>query len=157
MLLKAFAIINANAESNLVIVGQNHIGQETQRLVDEFSITASVELVGTVPNEQIAEYLGRAHFLLLTSRYESQAVVLNEAMSSGVVVCATRVGLAFDLGDEYCITADTGDARELADKVLAIMNDAPKYATLRANAFRWCEIHDVKWTAAQYRKIYDRL
>ena len=155
-LLKSFGMISAIVDSRLVIVGQNHIGQETQRLVDEYSLGTCVELVGSVRNEQISEYLSRAHFILLTSRYESQAVVLSEAMSAGVVVCATRVGLAFDLGDELCILAGTGDSKGLADKVIAVIKDAGEYARLRSSGRRWCELHDAKWTAAEYRKIYER-
>jgi glycosyltransferase involved in cell wall biosynthesis len=153
-LLETFRIINERVDSRLIIIGQNHIGQETDSLIRKLSLQAGVEMVGSLPNNQIAEYLRQAHFLLHTSRYESQGVVFNEAMASGVVVCSTRVGLAADLGDDCCVLGEVGDSAGLAGNVISAIGDEARYARMRSNAHQWSVSHDVKWTAAQYRKIY---
>lgn len=156
-LIETFQMISDSVDAKLIIVGQNHIGQATDKLVEEYSLQSKVTLVGSVPNDEIAKYLRQAHFLLHTSRYESQGVVLNEAMACGVVVCATRVGLASDLGDDYCITSDVGDSSDLASKVVSTIHDDDRYTRLRSNGRQWGESHDVRWTTAEYRKIYEQL
>lgn len=155
-LLDTFRIINERVDSRLIIIGQNHIGQETDSLIRKLSLQAGVEMVGSLPNNQIAEYLRQAHFLLHTSRYESQGVVFNEAMASGVVVCSTRVGLAADLGEDCCVLGEVGDSAGLAGNVISAIGDEARYARMRSNAHQWSVSHDVKWTAAQYRKIYQQ-
>ena len=156
-LLETFRNINQVVASRLTIVGKAHIGGETERLVEKFQLQNCVRLAGSVPNRELSAYYERSHFLLHTSRYESQGVVLNEAMASGVVVCSTRVGLAFDLGDDHCITSDVGDSAGLANAVIRVINDEERYQQLRSLAHRWSTSHDATWTAAQYQSIYDLL
>lgn len=156
-LLKTFRTISESADAELIIVGQNHIGQQTENLIEEYSLQRKVTLIGSVPNQEIAKYMQQVNFLLHTSRYESQGVVFNEAMASGVVVCATRVGLAADLGDDYCITGNVGDSSSLASKVVSTLHDDYCFSRLRSNGRQWSESHDVKWTVAEYRKIYETL
>jgi len=156
-LIDAFRIINESVDSRLLVIGQDYAGQSTDSLIKASLLEAPVQIVGSLPNNQIARYLKKSHFLLHTSRYESQGVVFNEAMACGVVVCATRVGLASDLGENYCISSDVGDSAGLADKIIGAIRDEDRYARLRSNGYRWSVSHDVKWTAAEYRKIYEQL
>jgi glycosyltransferase involved in cell wall biosynthesis len=153
-LLRTFRQISEKVDAKLVIVGEGHIGGETEDQVRRLGLTSCVELIGAVPNARLHEFYSRAHFLLLTSRYESQAVVVNEAMSSGVVVCATEVGLVHDLGRQYFIAAKAGGFEHLAAQVLEVVADPGRYAELQGHAREWAEAHDLHWTAAEYRRIY---
>ena len=153
-LLDTFRIINEQVDSRLVIVGHGHIGAQTETLVEKYSLKGNVELFESVPNRKVANYFQTAHFLLHTSRYESQGVVFNEAMASGVVVCATRVGLAADLGEEFCILSDVGDSGCLARKIMEVVSDNDRFEYLRSNGRRWSTQYDVNWTAAKYQDIY---
>lgn len=156
-LLRTFRRISEKIDAKLVIVGEGHLGGETEDRVRRLALSSSVELVGAVSNSRLHELFSRAHFLLQTSRYESQAVVVNEAMASGVVVCATDVGLVHDLGRQFFVTAKPGDDEQLAAQVLDLVADPGRYAVLQARACEWAAAHDVHWTAAEYRRIYARL
>ena len=153
-MLRTFALISGKIDAKLVIVGERHVGHETEELTKRLGLTSSVELIGAVPNARLHEFFSRAHFLLQTSRYESQAVVVNEAMMSGVVVCATDVGLVHDLGRQCCIAARPGDFEHLAAQVLELVADPARYAAMQAGAREWATAHDLHWTAAEYRRIY---
>ena len=153
-LLRTFKQISGRIDAKLVIIGERHIGGETADQIRRVELSSSVELIGAVPNTRLHEFYSRAHFLLHTSRYESQAVVVNEAMTSGVVVCATDVGLVHDLGRQFCIAANVGDFEHLAAQVLELVADPMRYAALQAHAYEWATAHDLDWTAAEYRRIY---
>lgn len=153
-LLRAFARISEKIDAKLLIVGERHAGGETEDLVRRLSLSSSVELIGAVPNARLRELYSRAHFLLHSSRYESQAVVVNEAMMSGVVVCATDVGLAHELNPRCLLAAKVGDFEQLAARALELVADPACYAALQAHAREWSAAHDVHWTAAEYRRIY---
>lgn len=156
-LIESFRAMSEQVDARLVIVGQGHIGAETERLVEKYSLQERVKLAGSVPNQEIAGYLHESDLLLQTSRYESQGVVFNEALASGVVVCSTQVGLADDLGEDFCILSDVGDARGLAKKILAVVIDNDRIEKLRSNGRQWSTTHDVSWTAAKYEEIYRQL
>lgn len=153
-LLRTFKQISEKIDAKLVIVGERHVGGETQDLAGRLGLSSTVELTGAVPNARLHEFYSQAHFLLQTSRYESQAVVVNEAMASGVVVCATDVGLVHDLGRQFFVTAKVGDFEHLAAQVLELVVDPVRYAALQRHAHEWAGVHDLHWTAAEYRRIY---
>ncbi len=153
-LLRTFKQISGKIDAKLVIVGEGHVGGETERQISRLALSPCVELVGAVPNARLHELYSKAHFLLHTSRYESQGVVVNEAMTSGVVVCATEVGLVHDLGRKFFVSAKAGDSEHLAAQVLDLVADPMRYAALQAHAYEWAAAHDLHWTAAEYRRIY---
>jgi glycosyltransferase involved in cell wall biosynthesis len=156
-LLRTFKQISGKIDAKLVIVGERHVGGETDDQIRQLALSSSVELIGAVPNARLHEFYSQAHFLLHTSRYESQAVVVNEAMMSGVVVCATDVGLVHDLGRQFSVAAQVGDFEHLAAQVLELVVDSVRYAALQAKAYEWAAAHDLDWTAAEYRRIYAHL
>jgi glycosyltransferase involved in cell wall biosynthesis len=153
-LLRTFRQISGKIDAKLVIVGERHVGNETEDLTRRLGLSSSVELIGAVPNARLHEFYSQAHFLLHTSRYESQAVVVNEAMTSGVVVCATDVGLVNDLGRQFFIAAKSGDFEQLAAQALELVVDPVRYAALQGHAYEWAAAHDLHWTVAEYRRIY---
>jgi phenylacetate-CoA ligase len=156
-LLETFRRVSEECDCRLVIIGHGHRDGRTAMLVAQHGLSAVVDIIDPVSNRKLHEHFARAHFLLHTSRYESQAVVFNEAMASGVVVCATRVGLAADLGDEHCVTAPPGDAAGLARAILAVMREPERYARLRSQAYAWSGVHDLRWMVGQHAKLYLRL
>jgi glycosyltransferase involved in cell wall biosynthesis len=156
-LLRTFQQIVEKVDAKLVIIGERHIAGQTEDEIRRLALSSSVELMGAVSNARLHEFYSRAHFLLHTSRYESQAVVVNEAMASGVVVCATDVGLVHDLGRQFFIAAKVGDFEHLAAQVLDLLMDPAKYQALRAHAYEWAVTHDVNWTTAEHRRIYEQV
>ena len=157
VLLEVFKIVSSSIDARLVIVGSNHVGGRTESAVDEMGLSDRVQLVRPVSNQALVDYYDRAHFLLHASWYESQGVVFNEAMASGVVVCSTNVGLAADLAGQCCVVGAVGQAPDLAEKILALAGDEHRYLELQSQALAWSNTHDVVWSTNEYRKIYAQL
>lgn len=156
-LLETFRRVSDEHDCRLMIIGHGHREGRTPALIEQLGLSSIVEIIDPVSNKTIHHHYARAHFLLHTSRYESQGVVFNEAMASGVVVCATRVGLAADLGDELCVTAPPGDAAALARAISGVMREPERYARLCAQAHAWSAGHDLGWMVEQHRNLYHRL
>lgn len=154
MLLEAFKCIDQALGATLVQVGADYMQGAVQARAKAMGIDDKVQFMGLVPNTALAEQYRRADILLHTSRYESQAVVVNEAMASGVLVCGTHVGIMADLAGECCLTVPPMDARGLADTVVNIIANPAEMKRLRTTGRAWTEAHDLLWTAARYREIY---
>ena len=155
-LLRAFKIINKIVNCQLTIVGDDFLEGKIQQLVQELMLR-NVLFVEAVPHYELNKYLSNSNFMLHTSLHEAQAVVINEAMSSGVIVCGTRVGLLYDLTDDLCISVDIGDYSALAQKILELISDKKRIEKIRNSAYNWSVNHSAYWTYELCKKNYEEL
>jgi glycosyltransferase involved in cell wall biosynthesis len=112
-----------------------------------------VAIRGLLPYEELPNYYKNADVLLHTSLSEGQSEVVTEAMSSGVLVCGTRVGLMYDLPN-CCLSVPVQDFEILGFSVLKLLNDPQRIKEIRSNAYAWSKIHTIHWTADRIKELY---
>jgi len=103
--------------------------------------------------------LAIADVVVLPSRWEARALILQEAMRSGVPVVATRVGGTPELtGEDGALLVPPGDAAALAVAVTAVLDDPSLAARLRlAASARAATFPSVKDAVRSAVAIYSRL
>ncbi len=153
-LLNAFKLICHKIPSILTIIGEGQAEQQIRSLIFSLGIQDKIRFLGPQPYKLLPSFYHRADILLHTSLSEGQSEVVTEAMSCGVVVCGTRVGLMADI-PEACITVDVGDFYSLADQVIDLLGDKVRMNELRQNAFEWTMTHSIHWTSERTRELYD--
>jgi glycosyltransferase involved in cell wall biosynthesis len=156
-LIKTFQLINENVEANLDIVGLDTLSGEVQKIVYQLNLTNKIHFHGYYPNNQLSFFLRKSHILLHTSYWESQAVVVNEALASGVVVCGTKVGLIDDLVGKITIAVPVGDAGMLSKQILGLLENRKKYEELKANGIDWSTKHGLQIQSQKYNNLYNNL
>ncbi len=154
-LLKAFKAILSKVDAELTIIGPDYLGGKIQSLCERMDIDERVKFVGPIPHRVLSDYFSVHHFLLHTSLYEAQGVVVNEAFSSGVLVVGTNVGILSDLNNKCCLTCSTGDFEEISRLVLKLISNDSLSNELKINAKRWSDSYDSQWTLEEYLKLYD--
>jgi glycosyltransferase involved in cell wall biosynthesis len=93
ILIKAFAKVHQeNPVTTLQIVGDGEQKYELEALSRQLNIADSVEFYGELPRAQVASFLGNADCLVLTSQYETFAVVVHEALAAGKPVISFSCG-----------------------------------------------------------------
>jgi glycosyltransferase involved in cell wall biosynthesis len=152
-LLKAFSIISETVESTLTIIGEGVLKDKVIKLIHELRLRDRVSILNPLPYEQLPHYYHEADILLHTSLSEGQCEVVTEAMSAGVLVCGTKVGLMADLPD-CCISVNVGDHEQLARQVLRAVADVEEFAAIKENARRWSISHSIYWTTGRLTEIY---
>lgn len=157
MLLKAFSFISSSIDAELHVIGIDTLNGEIQLLAKEMNIEKQVFFHGVLTQQELVNYYKQADIFLLTSLSESQAVVVNEAMNYGVVVCGTRVGLIADLENKATLAVDINDAAALAEKALHILNNPELYNQLQQYGYNWTKQFDIVWTTQQYSQLYQKL
>lgn len=155
-LLKAFKIIRNTIVCKLKIVGFDALNGEIQKLCSNYGLTGDVSFIGPVQHKNIPEYMNWAHILLHTSLYESQAVVVVEAMASNVLVVGTNVGLINDL-DDIAIGVPCEDYQSIAENVLNILQDKREIDKLKLKGLEWASNNDYKTTITHFDELYNRL
>ena len=115
----------------LWIAGDGKEKKKLESLVKKLGLENKVKFLGSIPNEQIPEYLAQADVFVRPSRSEGLGSAFLEAMAVGVPVIATPVGGIGDfLRDPstssgqatglFCSVESPGD---LAEKIKLILND----------------------------------
>jgi glycosyltransferase involved in cell wall biosynthesis len=94
-------------------------------LIRRLGLDANVELLGTVPNQRIADLLTRSHVLALPSSYEALGIAYLEAMRFGLPVIATSAGGAHEVVDEgrEGLFVAPGDVDTLSGHLQALVAD----------------------------------
>ena len=156
-LIKAFFIIQKQVNSKLIHVGKDYMNGLVQRMVDELGISNKVQFIEPVDHNCIHEYYRKSDVFLHTSVYESQALVVAEAMAAGALVCGTNVGLMNDLSGECCLTVPIKEPEALASVVLELLNNYEKMDKLRLDAYRWTENNSLENCTNRFRDIYAQL
>jgi len=151
-LIRAFAIIRAQKEARLVILGEGRLREDLQELANSLGIAEDVDMPGFVENP--FQYMARASTLVLSSEYEGLPGALIQALACGCPVVSTNCpgGSAEILADgEYGALVDVGDAEGMAAAVLAEL-DQP---TARDVLLRRAEDFSVERAADNYLELLD--
>jgi glycosyltransferase involved in cell wall biosynthesis len=153
-LVKAFSLLNQSFDCRLTMIGEDFLDGSVQNYARDLGVGDKIEWKGKIPYEQIPGELRQSDFLLLTSRYEGEAVVVMEAFASGVVVVGTNVGLLADAGDERVMVLPE-DAEGLVKKIKCLLEHPHELSDIRLRNRAFAEVHTSEWTCATYRKLYD--
>lgn len=153
-LLRAFELICQKVKARLTIIGEGPSETQLKALATQLGIQDRLVFMDIQPYEALPDYYHRSDILLHTSLSEGQSEVVTEAMSCGLLVCGTRVGLMADL-PEACITVDVGDYRSLAEAVIRVLGDQDRINELRSKASEWTRAHPIQWTVERIGELYN--
>ena len=97
-MFRAFAKVAQKIDCHLTVIGEGFNIDKVREMMKDLRIDDHVTFTGSVSQSQLPQYLRKAHILLHTARFETGCAVIQEAMSSGVAVVGTRVGILSDIG-----------------------------------------------------------
>ncbi len=156
-LLAAQAARLLPAASRLVVL---HAGATLERELGaraarEAEVNARYRWFGEVSHAAARELLAHAQLLLSTSRHESGANALVEALASGVPVLATRIpGTVSLLGSDHPGLFEPGDARALAALFERVEGDAAFLADLAARSAALAARFDPERELAEWLQLF---
>ncbi len=134
-LLRAFAQVRQERNANLLILGDGEKRTELESLINELSLTHSVQLPGFVENPYA--YMSRCSLFVLSSAWEGLSNVLVEALACGAPIVSTdcKYGPAEILENgRHGVLVPVGDASALAEAMLANISKRADTASLRQRA-----------------------
>ena len=156
-ILRSVRVLAGRIDVKLQIIGADYLNGFLQRRCRELGIESFVEFVGSVPQSELPSYYKHNHLMVHTSLHEGQSGVIMEAMSSGVVVCATPVGIVYDLGSDFFKVVRFRNSEALAAAVLELVAHPEKYFDLQQSCLEYARSHDAQWTQDEYYKMYQNL
>ncbi len=148
-LIRAFAQLLETTPARLLILGDGSEREMLSGLSAELDLTECVQMPGFTPNPHA--FVSRAALLVLSSRFESLANVVIEAMAVGTPVIATDCpsGPSEALGGgRYGTLVRVGDVVQLAEAMRAVLQCRP--ARVPAN---WLVQFSTQWSADRYLEM----
>jgi len=88
------AVVNKHPDIELIVVGEMKERKEMlMRLAKKIGVFSKINWHGPIPPDHMAEFFQKAYVAVFPSRIESFLLAALEAMSSGVPIVATDVGI----------------------------------------------------------------
>lgn len=163
VLIEAIGHANEKRRVHLNVVGEGEYGDELRRLTRELGLSEEVRFVGRVPLEQVVDEINKADIgvvAFIADGYMEYGVPnkLFEYVALGLPVIASDMPGIRSYFDERHITFfDAGDTKDLATKILDLIDDPQRRADMvRAAA----DVYErVRWdrTKHDYLAVVDRL
>lgn len=156
ILLEAWAKLPADFPYKLIIAGDGEERLALAKLTKSLNLTNKVTFLGAVTHETSLQLFKGAKLYVLPSLLEPFGIVLLEAMASGCPILASNTGGVPDLvkEDETGALFRTGDADELARKLVDLVSDEAKMVRLTENALNFVKYFSWDTVATKYLDIY---
>ena len=139
----------------LLIVGDGHQKQRLQAKIDELDLTGTVQLVGSVAPENMANWYQLGDAFLFASQSETQGMVILEAMAAGLPVVAVRSSGIDDVVEDGVNGYKTPAKQAVwLERVERILNDESLRKELSDNAESFAKAYSVERFSQDVRHIY---
>ena len=155
-LVKTFSLLVRKFNCTLTIAGADILNGQAREFARTLGINDKIQWMGKVPHDVIPSILHETHFLILTSLFEGEAVVVMEAFASGAVVVGTSVGMLADMGDDRVVVMP-GDAEGLVEKIEKLIAQPPVIREIQSANRALAEKYTAEWTWSEYKKLYEEL
>ncbi|HWY98970.1 MAG TPA: glycosyltransferase [Bacteroidia bacterium] len=158
-IIRAFQKLHsAFPNTELIIVGNGADKASLEGLSKSLGLSDSVYFVGQKEQNDLVELLQKADAFVLFSNYETQAVVLLEALCCGTPVIATRAGgISEYVNDKNGILIDTKNEEQLYDAMASIVKNTDRFgdvADIRASVVNKV---NAKTIAGQFVEVYNKV
>lgn len=155
-LIKAYAKVKDELDSNLVIVGDGDERKNLENLTQKLNLENRIEFTGFKSGTDLLQYIQDACFAVIPSRREPFGIVALElAAARKAVVASNTGGLAELLEDKKtALLFENGNTEDLAKKMVALEKNAELRKTLAENAKEMARKYRWKNVAESYVKNY---
>ena len=156
------ARVNSLRPARLVVAGSGPEEGPVRELAAALGLADRVEVEPWRSAAELAELYRRVHVVLVPSVATATWVeqfgrVIVEAQASGAVVAGYASGSIPEVAGDAAVLADPGNATQLAEGVVALLDDPARYARLRelglglSRARTWAQV--AARQAALYRRV----
>jgi glycosyltransferase involved in cell wall biosynthesis len=141
----------------LAILGEGEERERLEGLAKELGVAQRVNLIGTVPFEDVPTYLKAADLFCFASVTETQGLVTLEAMAAGlpiVAVDATGTSDAISDGEQGLLAPN--DSAALTQALLRVLEDEALHHKLAEAAGRKASEFDLERQAKRLVQVYEQ-
>ena len=144
-LLQAVRLIREQGEApvRLILAGRDGWNTSVEQLISDCGLGATVKVIRSSSDQQLAELYQHCSFLVLPSIYEGFGLPLLEAMTFGKPILCSNAGALPEIAGNAALLVDPYDTQAIAAGLKRMLTDAPlrqrlsEHAQARAQEFSW--------------------
>lgn len=143
---------------DLVIVGDGPERPELEILAEQLGLSHRIHFTGSLPQNEVFQWLHRADLFVLASRSEGKPNVVLEAMGAALPVIASRIDGVTELieHDQNGLLFGVDNIEELVEQLSRLVRDANLRVRLGGGGRDHIIANELTWnnTAARYVELY---
>lgn len=150
-------VIQKHPNVRLVVLGEGEERDGLEKLAKKLNMTQRINLIGSVPFDEVPNYLKAADLFCFASVTETQGLVTLEAMAAGlpiVAVDATGTSDAVTNGEQGLLTAN--DSEAITSTLLRLLEDEGLCQKLAEAAERKANDFDSEKQAKRLVQVYEQ-
>jgi glycosyltransferase involved in cell wall biosynthesis len=158
-LVKAWRIVvNSKPDAKLAIVGggSGFYVRRVKQCILDYGLQGNVVMTGFVDEEEKYKIMKASKIFVFPSYLESFAIVVCEALACGLPVIAYELPVYREFYGDSLVYVDVGNVRELATKIIEILDDAEKRERLANACSHIVKGYDWNVVAERQHKIVQR-
>jgi len=158
VLVKAFALILKKVpNAQLVMVGDGASKNDLEKLAEKLKISKSVKLLGRVIGDDLPKLYRVGKVFAISSKTETQSIVVMEAMASGLPVVAVRAGAIPELvwNNKNGFLCAPDDPALLSRDICKILKNPALQKRFSKASIENIKKHDISYTLSRFEKIYE--
>ncbi|MBK5262060.1 MAG: glycosyltransferase [Peptostreptococcaceae bacterium] len=149
---------NSKVKFKCIIIGDGPERDNLQNLINEYSLNREVVLIGSINQNEIANYYRASDLFVFSSLSETQGMVLLEAMSGKCPVVSVKSSGTDDVIREgYNGYKTSEDIKEWAKKVIYLIENRDVLEKMGLNAFSYVEKFSLDKMAEKVERFYRKL
>ncbi|MBR0598455.1 glycosyltransferase [Sinanaerobacter chloroacetimidivorans] len=148
---------NTDVRFKCMIIGNGPERENIKNLVDEYSLSDDILLIGSVDPEKIAGYYLASDLFVFSSVSETQGMVLLEAMAGKCpVACIRSSGTDDVIKDGYNGYKTPMEIEAWAEKVICLLENKNELETMGSNALLYAQNYSMEKMAERVESFYKK-
>lgn len=143
-------------DAHLVVVGDGTARPKLEAQIEKAGLSNQAHFLGRVIGDNLPQLYRTGTVFAITSKTETQSIVLMEAMASGLPCVAVNAGAIHELvknnKNGYLCEADDVDA--VANGLVKILSDKDRQAKMSDESVKRAAKHDISHTLTRMEEIY---
>jgi glycosyltransferase involved in cell wall biosynthesis len=147
------------SDAHLVVVGDGTARPDLEKMIENAGLNEYAHFLGRVIGDDLPQIYRTGTVFAITSKTETQSIVLLEAMATGLPCIAVKAGAIPELvktGENgYLCEADDVDG--VAKAMVAILSDSENQKKYSAGSLKLVQKHDISYTLTRMEEIYEKV
>jgi len=160
ILVEAFVKVQAKVpDAQLVVVGDGTARPKLEAIINKAGLSDNAHFLGRVIGDDLPQLYRTGTVFGITSKTETQSIVLMEAMASGLPCVAVNAGAVHELvknnKNGYLCAPD--DINAVARSIQKIIVDPKRIERMSAESIKRAAKHDISHTLTRMEEIYQQV
>ena len=152
-------LIKEAPKAHLVMVGDGTAREKLEKMIKRKKLDSQTHFIGRVIGDDLSQIYRTGTVFVITSKTETQSIVLMEAMASGLPAIAVNAGAVTELvkDGENGFIFEPNDTAGIASGIYTIISNKELREKMSKNALKMIAKHDINYTLSRFEKIYNNV